>query len=329
MRVLIVNKFVRVRGGADRHCLDLFSALANAGHEAAFLSTAGHGNRAVPGAFVPCSVTAERRGALGAAAAQRAARRCLWNTTAAAAAQRLIDDFGPEVVHLHNLYPQLSVAPAVVAARRGIPVVQTLHDYELLAGRPLHDGALPPPLPSTASDRWLARALRAINATRHRPSIDAWVAGSDYVARAYARVGVEARVLPLPTAAPEGLGSSPFAERRGVVFAGRLAHHKGVLDAVELARRAPALEVSVLGPGPLTAAVREHARGLSNLSVLGDLDPEAVWRRIAGAQVVVVPSRWAEPVGLTALEAMAVGTPVVAYRVGGLAEQVHRAGAGW
>ena len=113
-----------------------------------------------------------------------------------------------------------------------------------------------------------------------------------------------------------------------MVFAGRLAHHKGALDLVELARRAPRLEVSVLGPGPLTAALREHARRLPNLAVLGDSDRDAVWRRVGAARVVVVPSRWAEPVGLTALEAMAAGTPVVAYRVGGLAEEVARAGGG-
>ncbi len=62
--------------------------------------------------------------------------------------------------------------------------------------------------------------------------------------------------------------------------------------------------------------------------MLGDSDRDAVWRRVGAARVVVVPSRWAEPVGLTALEAMAAGTPVVAYRVGGLAEEVARAGGG-
>lgn len=329
MRVLIVNKFAHVRGGADRHCLELADALAAAGHQVALLSTAGDGNRVLPGAFVPCSVTAESRGRLDAAEAQRAARRCLWNTTAAVAARRLIQDLSPHVVHLHKLYPQLSVSPAVVAARRRIPVVQTLHDYDLLTGAALDDRAHPPPPAAlSASDRLLAPALRAVHATLHRRAVDAWVAGSDHVARAYGRIGLQAQVLALPTAAPDGLPRISFAERRGVVFAGRLAPHKGVLDVVELARRAPQLEVTVLGPGPLTDVVRERARWLPNLLVLGDLRTADVWPRLAAARVAVVPSRWAEPVGLTALEAMAVGTPVVAYRVGGLAEEVSAAGGG-
>lgn len=328
MRVLIVNKFVRIRGGADRHCLELFDALSDAGHEVAFLSTAAAGNRPLPGAFVPCSVTAEDRAVLGAGDAHRAARRCLWNTTAAAATHRLIDEFAPDVVHLHKLYPQLSVAPAVVATQRELPVVQTLHDYELLAGLAFDDGDRRPPTAAiSTSDRALAPALRVVAAALHRPAVDAWVAGSSHVARAYARIGIEAAVLGLPTAAPGG-APLPFAQRRGLVFAGRLAPHKGALDLVELARRAPSLHLSVLGPGPLADTVREHSRRLPNLSVLGDLEPDLVWRRVAGARVAVVPSRWAEPVGLTALEAMAVGTPVVAYRVGGLAEEVGRAGGG-
>src|SRR5205807_7777079 len=137
------------------------------------------------------------------------------------------------VVHLHKLYPQLSAAPAVIAASRRIPVVQTLHDYELLTGSPLDDGGLAPTQALSVSDRLMAALMRVVAATLHRPAVDAWVAGSDYVAGACARRGVRARVLPMPTAAPTGPPSA-FKERRGAVFAGRLVHHKGALDLVEL-----------------------------------------------------------------------------------------------
>ena len=47
--------------------------------------------------------------------------------------ERLVREFRPDVVHAHKLYPQLSVAPVVVAARHRVPVVQTLHDFELVS----------------------------------------------------------------------------------------------------------------------------------------------------------------------------------------------------
>ena len=47
--------------------------------------------------------------------------------------RRLIERFRPQVVHAHKLYPQLSGAPVIAAARAKLPIVQTLHDYEFLA----------------------------------------------------------------------------------------------------------------------------------------------------------------------------------------------------
>jgi hypothetical protein len=58
--------------------------------------------------------------------------RAIWNREAAAAMRSLIRTRKPDLVHVHKLYPQLSVAPLIVAGRAGIPVVQMLNDYELI-----------------------------------------------------------------------------------------------------------------------------------------------------------------------------------------------------
>src|ERR1700761_8683387 len=139
MRILLVNKYARVTGGSDLHCLELARGLRERGHEVAFLSTADAGNMDRVGAFVPRTVSNATREALAPAAAAKVAARSLWNRTAAAATRRSIDDFRPDVVHLHKLYPQLSVAPVVAASSRRVPLVQTLHDYEFISASPLDD----------------------------------------------------------------------------------------------------------------------------------------------------------------------------------------------
>jgi glycosyltransferase involved in cell wall biosynthesis len=192
----------------------------------------------------------------------------------------------------------------------------------------LDDGRLsPPPESVSAADRLLAPPLRLVGRWLHRPAVSAWVVGSEYVRRAYAGAGIKANVLPLPVAVAQ-LPHVPFAQRHGAVFVGRLTHDKGALDLVKLAHSPAPLEIHAVGTGPLEGQLREQARDLPNLHVHGNLGPGEVWRRLSAARMLVVPSRWAEPVGLGALEAMAMGTPVIAYRVGGLAEAVGGAGAG-
>src|SRR5919197_178879 len=141
MRILMVNKYAHVTGGADVNCLGLAEALVRRGHDIALLSTASPQNLFDEGEFIEASVTHASRQRLGAARQVDVARRALWNPSAARAMRHLVGRFRPQVVHAHKLYPQLSVAPVVAAAQAGLPIVQTLHDYELMSASYLdHSG---------------------------------------------------------------------------------------------------------------------------------------------------------------------------------------------
>jgi glycosyltransferase involved in cell wall biosynthesis len=241
----------------------------------------------------------------------------------------LIARLDPDVVHLHDIYPQLSVAPAVVAARRGVPIVQTLHNYELISASPTDDsGGWLDRSDAPASVRALRAALNVTRKLLHVPRVTLWIAVSRYVAGVYSRHGIEAEVLPNFIAEPAGGRAVRFEDRAGVLFLGRLTEEKGALDAVGLARRIPGIAVTILGRGPLEERIARAARGLPNLDFPGFLDEQALAARLGAARLVAVPSRWQEPAGLVALEAMAHGTPVVAYATGGLAEYVRDADAG-
>jgi glycosyltransferase involved in cell wall biosynthesis len=327
MRILIVNKFARITGGADVYCLRIAAALRARGHAVAFLATRHPANSEGEGMFVPATVTRDNRAALAVRSQLRVASSAFWNHTAYDSMCKLISDFSPDVISAHKLYPQLSVSPLVAARRARIPIVQTVHDFEFVSASPIDDtGRRIDYDENSARFRFLNSSLFAVKRTAHRRSVARWIAISDFVAGRLRLRGIDADVLPNP--APPIVPAMRFSERRGLVFAGRLAPEKGIAHVLRLAELMPENAITVAGDGPSRAAVEDAARNLPNLRYVGLLGPDAMNNLLASALAVVVPSLWQEPGGLVALEAMARGTPVVVYSVGGMAEYVVRARAG-
>lgn len=329
MRILLVNKYARVTGGSDLHCLELAKGLRDRGHEVAFLSTADEDNLDQEGIFIARSVSNATRGQIVGINAAKVAGRAVWNRGAAAATRELLSAFRPDVVHVHKLYPQLSVAPIVVASTRGVPVVQTVHDYEFVSASPIDD-----------TGRWLDHdeaklAYRALNSVLfgvkrliHMPRISSWISVSRSTGQAYHERGIATAVLPNFTE-PRIDGVPSFDERRGILFMGRLSEEKGLRDVLELPSHLSfEYPITIAGEGPLRDEVQHATEIFPCISYLGKLNREDVTRQLASARVMVMPSLWREPGPLAALEAMAVGTPLVVYDNGGLAEYVADASAG-
>jgi glycosyltransferase involved in cell wall biosynthesis len=262
--------------------------------------------------------------------AARVACLACWNPRAALAMHRIIAEFRPDVVHLHKLYPQLSVAPARIAAKSGVPVVQTLHDYEFMSADALNDrgGVIDTGTPGFTAGA-LNSVLFRVRRTIHAPTVTVWVSISRYVAERAAEAGIDSTIVRNFTAAAASANPPlPLNARSGVAFVGRLAREKGVSDVLALARALPSVKVRIAGAGPMEDVVRRAAERSANIEWLGTLDRTRVLDLLRFAAVVVIPSRWAEPAGLVALEAMTAGTPVVAYNRGGLSEYVRVSGAG-
>jgi glycosyltransferase involved in cell wall biosynthesis len=329
MRVLMLNKYAHVTGGADRYCLSLIRGLREAGLEVTLLSTASPNNVERSGRFVPLTVTRESRNHLGVTERATILGAALWNRTAAAEMKALVHEFDPDVVHAHKLYPQLSAAPLVVAHRLGVPIVQTLHDYEFIAASPFDASG------ARIDRREQRRSFRALNTTTfvvrrrvHIPLVDEWIAVSEFVARVHARRGIPSTVIPNFADVDVTSDIAPLEERDGILFLGALSVEKGVLDVLRMARAIRDTSITIAGEGPLREHVEQEASRLSHVRYTGRFDPAQASDALRRARVVVVPSRWEEPGSLVALEAMATGTPLVAYMRGGLGEYVMQAQAG-
>ena len=112
--------------------------------------------------------------------------------------------------------------------------------------------------------------------------------------------------------------------RGRLLYAGRLDPRKGVETLVRALPSMPDVSLEIIGPdaGGERARLRELAYilGAGDRVTFDTVARDELAARYAAADAVVFPSEWEEPFGLVPLEAMAVGTPVVATARGGSAE---------
>jgi glycosyltransferase involved in cell wall biosynthesis len=141
---------------------------------------------------------------------------------------------------------------------------------------------------------------------------------SEYMRGELYRVGVPPGSIHLIP--PFAWGLDPDARADGpacVLFVGRLVAAKGVEEAIVAWRRS-GLRLPLVMAG--TGSQRQRAEREPGVEVLGWVPHERLSGLYRRAQVVLMPSRWQEPFGIVGLEALTMGTPVAAFRSGGVPE---------
>jgi glycosyltransferase involved in cell wall biosynthesis len=131
-------------------------------------------------------------------------------------------------------------------------------------------------------------------------------------------------VLTNPAPPPLEIDAEPLGERT-LVFAGRLTLQKGLDVLLDAMREVPDAELVLAGDGPERQRLERHAAGAGvqdRVRFAGALPRDDVLRLLAGARAAVLSSDW-ENLPHAAVEALAVGTPVVSTAVGGVPEVVR------
>ena len=236
---------------------------------------------------------------------------------------RLSQDWRPDVIHAHDWMVAHVAATAGLTFER--PLVTTFHATE--AGR--HQGWLPPGLPESihAVEWWLAaNSTRVITCSAHMRWETNRLFGVDLQKSDVVPNGID----PSKWSVDESLATQCRRQHTNggplIVFTGRLEWEKGIhilLDAMVLLRELhPGVRLAVAGKGGKSAELRKQARRLKlgkSVSFVGWLPEDELHALVAGADIAVVPSLY-EPFGLVALEAVALGTPIVVSDTGGLTE---------
>lgn len=146
-------------------------------------------------------------------------------------------------------------------------------------------------------------------------------------------VGLDGPVIPNSYDADTFRFREDIRPDRDVVFLGRLTRVKGVDLLVEAVAKAAengtVITASIIGTGPEEAALKSQAKAAGvdeQIVFTGPLRGEALAQVLSRHRIAVVPSRWEEPFGIVALEALASGCVVAVADSGALPEVIGPCG---
>jgi glycosyltransferase involved in cell wall biosynthesis len=255
---------------------------------------------------------------------------------------RLLADFRPDIIHVHNLFPYLGHR---WLKRTSAPIVTTLHSYRPLcaSGYLFRAGDVCTLCPD--GSRWSGVRYGCYRDSRLATLPLAWAgrrgAQGDPLLQAASRIIVlsdRARDLLVRAGAPEPRlirdwhflpdGDDPHeggSRSDAWLFVGRLSEEKGIDRLV--AEWPSHLPLRVLGDGPLRPSL-ERAMVGKRLDFLGRRSRSDVLVEMRRSFGLVFPSRWYETFGLVYMEALAAGLPTLAFRPNVVADAVEEDGTG-
>lgn len=272
-----------------------------------------------------------------------------WNPWMAKAIRQQVEEFKPDVVHVHNSFPLLSPAIFHAIGKRAARVL-TLHNYRLFcpAAIPMRGGkvcteCLDKRSPMPAMIHGCYRGSRAatlplaLSVGLHRAlgtwdnQVDAFICLSEFQRELMIEAGLpRQKVHVKPNFYPGNPTVVAWPERKPyVVFAGRLTAEKGVVNLLrawqEWGPSAP--ELRLVGDGELRPDLERMATGLP-VRFLGQVSAEEAQAQIAGARLLMLSSECFEGFPMVVREAFAFGTPAAVSDLGPLPTIVERGKSG-
>lgn len=316
-RVLVVHNAYQQRGGED--------SVVDA--EVALLESKGH----------RVERYVRHNSEIGEVSSAALMAQTFWSRQTEADMDEVLAGFRPDVIHVHNTFPLISPALYWVAHRHRIPVIQTLHNFRLLCpqamflrhGKICEDclGTIPwrGAMRGCYRDSVAHTSVLAGMLTVHRMlgsyanKVTRYIALNEFCREKFIEGGLPARRISVKPNFIDLQGvDAPTEQRAGGLFVGRLSPEKGIQALLQAMDQLPAIRLKVIGTGPDQAMLAQHPA----IIALGAVKQDEVLSEMRRSAWLVIPSIWYENFPRTLVEAFACGLPVIASRIGALADLV-------
>lgn len=323
LKILVVHCVYQLKGGEDSVVESEVAMLRAAGHDVQLYLRHNTDTNDTP--------------------AWRLAAQTLWSTRTVQDLREVTRDWRPDVIHVHNTL--LLVSPSVfwAANELGIPVVQTVHNFRnaCLGAIFVRDGQVCEDCLGKNPWRGVVRACyrgsvpqsavlasmlvlhRRLGTFEHK--VTRYIALTGFAKAKLIESGLPGDKIRVKPNFVEWRPAPTPQARQGGVYVGRLSVEKGIevlLAALKRFDEAPAQshphDVQVMGTGPFETQTAQQL----GAQFLGFQPLDQVLARMETASYMVLPSICYEGFPRTIVEAFACGLPVIASRLGSMAELV-------
>lgn len=273
----------------------------------------------------------------------KAVKRLMGKGDIKASFSKVMDDFKPDVVHLHNIHSYLSPVIGEIAAAKGARVVWTQHDFKLIC--PAYSCRRPDGTNceecfggylavtrhkcmkgSTTASFVAKQEAKHWNLKRLQKFTSSFICPSGFMAERLSRSGVAKEYLKVLSnfANPEKYVGYDVNETPEDYFCyvGRLSSEKGVATLLKAVRLA-GVKLKVAGTGPMEEELKNMYADVPDIEFLGQLDSAGVARLLRDAAASVMPSECYENNPLGVIESLCLGAPVIGAEIGGVPELIR------
>lgn len=341
MKVLQINKYHHIVGGAERYYLELSGLLKKKGLEVAHFSM--HHPKNEKSRWKKYFVSNVSLKGVNLKNEWKILGRVVYSFEAKNKISKLLDVFKPDIVHIHGIYYHISPSILPEIKKRKIPVVYTVHDYHLLTPNItfFHDGAIceitkkkkfyKAIFHKCVKNSYFASFLATVALSAHRTfniykrNVDYFIAPSLFMKKKLVEYGFDSKqILHLPNFV-KGPRNKKRSKEDYVLYFGKISEQKGLSFLIELARKLPNISFKVAGGGSEESFFKKKAKSykLKNVSFLGFLPSRKLQKVISESKFTIVPSLWYENQPYSVLESFVLAKPVVASRIGGIPEIVE------
>lgn len=336
MRILLVNKFHYLRGGSEKYYFELAQLLKSKGHTVGFFSMKHEENITTgdPEYFVEeiDLNTGSKLKALDVIYSQENKRLMA----------KALEEFKPDIVHINNFQRQLSASIIDAIKEKNIPIVMTAHDLNPIcpASIMLYNGEVCDDCITKGYAQCIKKkcvkgsTLKSTLGVMEKKyydfhkvfrKIDCIISPSEFNKNQLVNGKLKYNeIIALHNFVNESerndyvLGDYAF-------YLGRLSKEKGILNLIEAIGDIPNAKLLIAGDGPererIEAYISEHKLD-GRITLLGYQNQDSIHKYITNSRFVVIPSICNENCPYSVLEAMEIGKPIVASRIGGIPELI-------